>query len=79
MAQSIRAIGIAWYRQEDYPAVLGMFVDANNLPRSWKEWLRKAEGVEKQIVRDGAIVERVYIDPDSFPGWCAVRGMDIDA
>lgn len=29
--------------------------------------------------RRGLIAERVYIDPDEFPRWCAARGLDLDA
>ena len=28
----IRAIGISWFREEDYPTLLRLFTDANKMP-----------------------------------------------
>ena len=61
-----RAAGIAWFREEDYPAAQGLFKPTNYLP-PWEEWLERAEEFEKQFKAQGLIVERVYIDIDTFP------------
>ncbi len=75
----VRAIGIPWYRADDYPRVLAIMKDAHLLLRTHREWQQKAERVERQHQAMGGIVYRAVIDPDQFPGCCAVRGLDVDA
>jgi hypothetical protein len=74
----IRAIGISWFREEDYPTLLRLFTDANKMPRTWKEWLEGAEKMEKQVKAQGQNTERVYIDPDTFPDWCRREGVGVN-
>lgn len=76
---TVRATGMAWYRLEDYSAILRIMTDSAKLPRTFHEWLMKAEKGEKSLRRDGHIVMRVIIDPKSFPDWCKSRGLNIDA
>jgi hypothetical protein len=33
-------IGAYWVKEEEYPALLKMFDDGNNMPQTWKEWLK---------------------------------------
>jgi hypothetical protein len=49
----IRAIGISWFREEDYPTLLRLFTDANKMPHTWKEWLEGAEKMGKQVNAQG--------------------------
>ena len=78
--RTIRALGIPWYRREDWDALLALFVDAERLlPATYDKWLRRAEQAEKEFKRQGTIAERVYIDPIEFSLWCVDRGTDLDA
>ncbi len=70
-----RAAGIAWIREEDYAALLAIFEDGHMLPRLWKEWEKRAKEGEEMLKAQGYIVERAYIDPDTFAGWCAREGV----
>jgi hypothetical protein len=78
-ATPIGATGMAWYRKEDYQQLLKIFVDQHLLPRSFEEWEKKAETGRKKFLADGYIVVRSYIDPNTFPAWCASKGLDINA
>ena len=69
-----RAVGIAWLRKEDYAALIDIFEDGNVFD-SWKQWEQRAEEMEKKFKADGYVVERVYIDPDTFPDWCSQHGL----
>jgi hypothetical protein len=69
------AVGAYWIDEADYPAALRIFDDGNTLPRSWKEWVKIAEEMEKGLKAYGHVVERVRIDPATFPAWCAAHGM----
>jgi hypothetical protein len=75
---SIRVVAVSWFREEDYPALLRIFDDADKMPRSWKEWLKGAEEMEQSAKSSGYTVERVYIDPDTFPEWCGATGVSVD-
>jgi hypothetical protein len=77
--RKVRAIGIPWYRREDWDALLALVIDAAKLPATYDKWLRKAEHAEKQFKRHGAITERVNLDPIEFSLWCVDRGTDLDA
>jgi len=81
MAQlPVRAAGMAWYRREDYDRLRNsVFVDGNVLHDSYAEWFKAAKNGESQLRSQGHIVERVYIDPDEFPQWCAAHGLNVDA
>jgi hypothetical protein len=79
MSQGIRAIGIAWYKPEHYDELKRLFSDGRNLPSTYNEWLKQAEGLLNKLKREGQTVEKVYIEPDTFPAWCAEKGMDVDS
>jgi hypothetical protein len=76
---SISIVGVAWYKKEDYETLKRLFTDGENLPETYDEWLKKAEGRLDEFRRNGQAFQKVYIDPDTFPAWCASRGIDIDA
>jgi len=79
MALPIRALGMVWYRAEDYSAILRIMSDRNKLPAQYAIWRMQAESLEKKLRREGHIIFRAYIDPETFPEWCRSRGLNIDA
>jgi hypothetical protein len=79
MAPVIRALGIPWYRREDYPRILEIMADREVLPPTFNEWRKRASQVEGGAKAQGMIVVRAVIDPDKFSDWCRARGLDIDA
>jgi hypothetical protein len=74
----VRAVGVCWFRKEDYPALLAIFKDADKMSSTWEEWLEGAEKMEKRAQTEGHITERVYIDPDTFPDWCVRNNTSVD-
>ena len=68
------AVGAYWIKEEDYPDLLRIFTDGNKMPRTWKEWLKMAEEMERGLKAYGHPVMRVSIDPNTFPAWCAAHG-----
>lgn len=79
MDLQVQAIGIPWYLESDYETLLALFTDGHKLPRSFLQWQDKAEQLRKRCVREGKIVVKAYIDPATFPAWCAARGCNVDA
>jgi hypothetical protein len=63
-------VGISWYRRDTYQRCLNVFHDADSLPASFDDWLRRAEEVERQILGKGMKCLRVEIDLDLFLAWC---------
>lgn len=67
------AVGAYWIKEGDYTTLLKIFTDGNRMPRTWKEWLKIAEEMERGLKAYGHVVMRVPIDPDAFPQWCAAH------
>jgi hypothetical protein len=68
------AVGVYWIKEEDYLALLNIFEDSHKMPRTWKEWLKMAEEMERGLKAYGHFVMRVPIDPNTFPDWCIAHG-----
>jgi|SRR5258705_13066324 hypothetical protein len=62
-----------WIKEEDYPALLQIFDDGNRMPRTWKEWLKIAEEMERGT--QGLRTRRYACShrPKTFPDWCAAH------
>lgn len=75
----LAGIGAAWYRREDYEQIKLVMEDAHLLPPSFDEWEQKAENGRKQLIAQGHIVIKAYIDPKTFPAWCRGRGLKVNA
>jgi hypothetical protein len=67
------AVAAFWIKEEDYPALLQLFDDGDKMPPRWKDWLKMAEEMERGLKAYGHVVLRVYIDPTTFPDWCAAH------
>ena len=79
MEQKVRATGIAWYRQEDYAKIKRIMIDHRKLPDTYKKWSKSANAGVEKLRAEGHIVEKVNIDPETFPSWCIANGMEVDA
>jgi len=72
-------IGLPWVRKEDYAAFLAVVDDADELSKTWHDFIKYFERAENGFKADGQAVTRVYINPQTFPAWCARKGYRIDA
>ena len=70
---------MVWYKKEHYNELLGLFDDADLLPLTYEDWLTRAEEKKAEVEGAGDQVIKVYIDPLTFPEWCAERGLRKDA
>lgn len=64
------AVGIPWYRREEFEALRASFVDGDELHDTYEQWLADAESLERQIANTGTPTTRVIIDPHRFHRWC---------
>lgn len=75
----VRATGIAWYKPDEYNRFRKLCSDGRKLPPTYNQWLKQANKAIDRFTAEGNIVEKVYLDLDTFPDWCKRRGLDIDA
>jgi hypothetical protein len=75
----IGALGIAWYTAEDYARARAIMADGDAMPLTQDEWQHRIAKTEQDLIAQGHKVFRVIIDPRTFPGWCDVRGLDLNA
>lgn len=76
-----KAIGTAipWYRREQYADILRIMADSDLLPATFDQWQARAEQAVALIQREGGTPVFVEIDATTFPAWCRIRGLNIDA
>lgn len=70
---------MVWYREEDWEPLKKLFVDAHLLPKTYGDWLKRAEEMKAKVQADGDVVIKVFIDPETFPAWCEKKGLVMDA
>jgi len=75
----VRAVGMSWYRAEDYRRILEIMEDADKLHSTYDQWLKAAERGERELKGKGHIVIRAMLDPDQFTAWCREKGLKRDA
>jgi hypothetical protein len=76
---SVGVLGIAWYRESDWPRVKAEFPDADELHDTYAEWHDSAESVIRQLKRSGVAAQPLVIDIDHFIAWCATHDHRPDA
>jgi len=72
-------VGVAWYREADWPRIKALFPDADKLHDSYAEWLQFAEDSVRRLRRSVVTVEPFTIDIDDFLGWCLAHDCPRDA
>jgi hypothetical protein len=75
----VSAVGLPWYKREDFDALRSWFTDGGKFPKTYDEWLRAAEMRESQLRANGTRVVRALIEPEPFNRWCANQGIVPDS
>jgi len=70
---------MVWYKEEHFEQLLAIFDDAHLIPPTYKEWLVRAETKKDEVTATGDRVIKVFIDPVTFPEWCAEKNLKKDA
>jgi hypothetical protein len=71
--------GMAWYKEEDYPKLRALFVDGDEFPEFYDEWLDSAEEDEQRAIARGVELVRIAVEPDAFSAWCKLKELCPDA
>jgi hypothetical protein len=78
-SEKISALGVGWYEEADYPEILAIMEDAAVLPATFAEWRKAADQLVRRFESQGVKVVKAVIKPKEFLGWCATRGLKINA
>lgn len=79
MADSPMIQAMVWYKKEDWGTLMTIFTDTHMLPRTYEDWLQKAEEMSLKVQSQGHKVVKVYIDPETFPQWCESKNREPNA
>jgi hypothetical protein len=74
-----RGIGVAWYRREDWDALMRLFSDPELQPKDYDTWLALAEKAIADLRAEGVEPIRALVEPVHFRAWCLANKMDFDS
>ena len=77
-SETASILGIAWYKREEWPHLLEISADRDELEDTYEEWLHNAETRLHGKAEAGIYVMRVYINLDELQDWCIVQGRPLD-
>jgi hypothetical protein len=72
-------IGIAFFREEDWPAFLESADDRDELEETWEQWLSNVRRTEDQLDRLRIKYREVVLNVDELLGFCAKKGLPNDS
>lgn len=71
-------IGVAWYRREQWELLRAMAADADNLEKTYEEWLAVAEKTLRKLREQGLELHKVDVDVTELAAWCQAQGRPLD-
>jgi hypothetical protein len=71
-------LGIAWYREDQWPLLLKVSSDANRLEKTYGEWVAHASARYDELLKKGAPVEKIPVDVSDMAAWCRELGRQVD-
>jgi hypothetical protein len=71
-------LGIAWYREDQWPQLLEVSLDAQRLEKTYGEWLAHASARYDELLKKGAPVVKVPVDVLDMAAWCRELGRQVD-
>jgi hypothetical protein len=72
------AVGIAWYRREQWSLLLSLIPDPEVFPRTYDEWLARATVTLRQLSGEGVTARKVDVDVSGLMSWAAEQGRPAD-
>lgn len=73
------AIGVAWYRPEQWPRLLAISADRDMLEGSYDEWLMNVTQTLETMKSKGLNPVKVDVDTEELLGWCRSRDLPVDS
>ncbi len=70
---------VVWYKEEEWDELMAMFPDRDRMPKTFNDWLVRAEEMVKKVQAGGDVAVKIFIDPVTFPQWCEKHNKELDA
>ncbi len=72
------AIGIAWYRKDQWDLLRILSADGADIEQTYEEWEAVAITRTEEMELAGAVVSRVDMDIREVAAWCRRKGVPLD-
>lgn len=72
-------IGIAWFRRDEWPKLLEVSADRDQLENTYDEWLESARRTLLKLRAEGRRMEKVEVGVEQLLEWCRTRHVPVDA
>ncbi len=72
------AVGLAWFRRDEWPQLLASAADREKLEDTYDEWLRDARQLLLDAATRGSVIEKVDVGIDEFLAWCRRENRPLD-
>jgi hypothetical protein len=68
-------IAMPWFRREDWNRWRMLLADGHRLPPDFQVWEFRSETMRSRLKREGRRVDRIFLEPEIFSGWCRARNL----
>ena len=72
------AIGVAWYKPEQWELFKKLSQDGDELENTFLEWIEFAQKKVQELRKKGIKVEKVKVDVKELLAWCNERSLPIN-
>ena len=73
------AIGVAWYRPEEWQILRNAATDKHQLEETYAEWLKEAERVVKELHKQGLQIVKIDVEDADLLLWCENQKVPLNA
>jgi hypothetical protein len=73
------AMGLAWYRADQWVRLLAISEDRDQLELNHEEWIRMASERFDDLRRQGQQVQKVEVDVEDLLKWCRTQGLPVNS
>src|SRR5436190_2522832 len=71
--------GIAWFRADQWQLLRSLSTDADELEKTYEEWVAIAEKAIEDLARQGVFARKVDVDVNDLQVWCSARKRPLDS
>ena len=71
--------GIAWFRADQWQLLRSLSTDADELEKTYEEWVAIAEKTVQDLTRQGVLVRKVDVDVNELQVWCSAQKRPLDS
>ena len=71
--------GIAWFRADQWQLLRSLSTDADELEKTYEEWVAIAEKAVQDLARQGVFARKVDVDVNELQRWCSAQKRPLDS